>query len=208
MTTGLLVTARLSTPVVGVAGRAVMLDGPLAWAAAHHMIAAGRKPAPITAQHAPDFDLPLDSWHMGDVWGWCTSAATGSIESWTSIQLRKKVDMQAMHRFTQDRGYHPGLGPHKARDTTIEAAWIPALTWHVSCTDQDRLERLLALVTHIGKHSAVGYGRVASWTVDTGQPDGWTERPLPTQAGARGRPRAPYWHASERVPMSSWRWPC
>jgi CRISPR type IV-associated protein Csf3 len=202
MDTPLIVTARLDTPTVGLIERAVMLDGPLSWAAAMDAHAAGVNVEPLTRLHAPDMDLPLARWDEAGTWGWCTSAAILDIASYTATELRRKPATGPMARFTTDRAHHTGLGPYKARDTTVAAALINTARWHVLATDSDRLEALLALITHLGKHANIGYGHVAKWVVEPDpNRDAWRDRPMPAP-GTNASHRAPYHHPTRRVTVT------
>lgn len=199
MSTPLVVTATLDTPAVGLIERPVMLDGPLTWAAAQDAHARGLPLPPLTHEHAPDMDLPLDWWEQAGTWGWCTSQATLDVTSYTATELRRKPATGPMARYTRDRHHHTGLGPYKARDTLVAAAWVRTATWHVLATDPARLEHLLSLVTHLGRHANIGHGHVASWTIAPDpDPDAWRDRPMPTP-GVVGAWRAPYWHPTRRM---------
>lgn len=80
-------------------------------------------------------------------------------------------------------------GPCKSYRLPLEVGHVEAdtLTWW--CTgDAGEVQRLLALVTHLGKRRAVGHGRVREWLVEECQPwgegfpvvrDGHPMRPLP-----------------------------
>lgn len=194
--TALTVTASLDQPIIGLIdnpGR-LPLDGPLAWAAA----VAGGLP-PITPDHAPDVDLPLARWEEAGAWGWCASSARYEVERWISVDLRRRPATAAMARYTTVGKHHLGLGPHKARNVIYEAAWVRTIRWDVDCTDRERLASLLDRITHLGSHTAIGYGHVAAWTIEPAVgPDGWRKRPMPTP-GATVAVRPPYWHPSRRI---------
>ena len=101
-----------------------------------------------------------------------------------------------MARYTGDRAHHAGLGPTKARDTTLSAVLATHITWQVLATDRGDLEDLLALVTNLGGRHRNDFGHVARWTVEASQDrDGWQHRPMPPAFAAR----APYWHPSRRT---------
>lgn len=199
MSTHLTVTAHLDGPTVGLVEQPVMLDGPLAWAAAMDARARGIALEPITRAHAPDLPLPLARWEQAGTWGWCTSAAVVDVASHTASEIRRKPATAQMARFARDRKHHSGLGPYKARDTTIPVAWVRDAVWQVAATDRERLEALLALITHLGANARLGYGRIRSWGVEPGPVDGWRERPLPGPDMPRQAYRAPYWHATRKV---------
>jgi hypothetical protein len=197
MSTPLLVTARLDTPSVGLDRHPLMLDGPLSWAYAMHALAHNLPLERVTKLYAPDLPLPLDRWEQDGTWGWCTSRARFTVEAYTAIQIRRKPATQAMARYSPDRKHHAGLGPMKARDTTLQAAWIRRIEWDVLATDPTELAALLQHITHMGERHRNGLGHVTKWTIaPSHQPDAWRDRPMPGD----GQPmRAPYWHPSRRV---------
>lgn len=194
-TTPLTVTALVDGPTSGLTQRPVILDGPLAWAAA---MTTPDIP-PITHEHAPDMDLPLARWDECGTWGWCASQATLDIRHHGATELRRKPHTAAMSRYTGERKHHLGLGPHKARDTVLPVEWVHIATWHVLATDQARLEALLTHITHLGSHRAIGLGEVQSWTLAPDpNPQAWRDRPMPTPGAPAQAYRAPYWHPSRR----------
>lgn len=196
----LTVTATLDTPSVGLVEQPLMLDGPLAWAAAMAAHAAGETIEPITRDHAPDLDLPLARWHEHGTWGWCTSQATLDVASYTAVEIRRKPAVDAMARYTRERQHHAALGPHKARDTTVAAAWVRTAVWQVVATDPDRLAALLRHLTHLGRHRNLGLGHVTAWTITPGaDPDGWRHRPMPGPGQPRRGYRPPYHHPTRQI---------
>lgn len=197
--TSLRVTARLDRPSVGLVDHPFLLDAPVSWAAAQAAIRDGEQLPPITGEHVPDFDLPFARWDEGGTWGWMVSQADLTVEAWTAVEIRRKPATAEMARFTRESRHHSGLGPHKARDVIVSAAWVTRAVWEAEVTDRDRLEALLALVTHLGAHAGIGYGHVASWEIGPGTPNGWRHRPMPDPAGRVQGIRAPYWHHSRKV---------
>lgn len=196
--TSLRVTAKLDRPSIGLVEHPFMLDGPVAWAAAQDALRSGVELPPITRAEAPDLDLPFERWEQSGVWGWRVSAAELTVEAYTAVEIRRKPATGEMARFTREARHHAGLGPYKARDTTVSAAWVTRAVWEVECTDRGRLLDLLDMVTHLGAHAAIGYGHVAGWEVASGTPGGWSARPMP-DTHPHLAVRAPYWHHSRRV---------
>lgn len=194
MTTPMRVTAYLDQPVIGLLGNALPLDGPLSWAAAQIDPAVG----PITPEHAPEVDLPLGTWEQCGTWGWRASSARYEVVRWTSVELRRRPATTAMARYTTDRRHHLGLGPHKARNATIQACWVREISWDADVTDRRRLWELLGVLTHLGAHTNIGYGHVARWAVELGVEGAWHDRPMP-QPGMTVAVRPPYWHPTRRV---------
>lgn len=194
--TDVVVTAYLDTPTAGIEGTEFPLDGPLAWAAA--VSAPPGVLEPITAQFAPDVDLPLEKWELHGTWGWCVSRARYDITARSQVARRRRPPDAEFALFTPAKRHHHGLGPYKARDTAVPVAVMPTIRWQAKTTDEARLRELLALITHLGGHRAVGLGHVTSWTVEPGTPGGWRDRRLPAP-GVSGRFRPPYWHATREV---------
>lgn len=69
----------------------------------------------------------------------------------------------------------------------------------------DDVRDLLARVTHLGRHTRHGHGRVLSWDVleDGTAREKWRRRVFPDPTGAPDTVRAPYHHPSRRMPCSS-----
>lgn len=199
------ITARLGSIWIPGARGADMLDGPLAWAYATRAISRGERLPAMRNDVTPiDFPLPLDTWQAGDIWGWCVSRALPEVVGHTAVQVRRKPATAPMARFAPDRAHHAGLGPYKARDTTLSAVVAATITWRADVTDRADLADLLRLVTHLGARHRNGQGQVLDWTITDGPPDGWRDRPMPNGAGPHMlRPRAPYWHGIGRVPTTA-----
>src|SRR5690606_35446871 len=170
-----------------------MLDGPLAW------VAWQRSGLPMDTSDPVDFDLPLGRWEIGGTWGWQCSAGVLDVAAHTAGQMRRKPATAEMSRYTRDRKHHCGLGPHKARDTTLAVVWLHTITWQLTSIDQPTLEGMLTDITHLGKHYSRGYGRVREWQITDGVPDGWRARPLPSPTGSLQGVRPPYHHLSRKV---------
>lgn len=191
----LTVTAHLSSPVLGLDRQPMMLDAPLSWAYAARAHGRGDRIPPITDTFAVDFPLPLDRSDVGPDWVWCTSAGVLDVVAWTAVQVRRKPATDAMARYAKDRKHHVGLGPYKARDTTLGAILARSIVWHVNATDRAELEALLVLVTDLGARHRNSFGHVDRWTIEDGHdPDAWRARPMPPEHPAR----APYWHRGRR----------
>lgn len=203
MSIPLTVVARLDSTTVGMIERAFMLDGPLAWAAAMDAIEHGVTLDPITPDHAPDMPLPLERWEQAGTWGWCCSAGVVDVAAYTALELRRKPATDAFARYTTDRRFHTGLGPHKARDVIVPAALVRSVTWHVLAADRARLEDLLGKVTHLSRHRGIGMGHVTNWKVSAcADPEAWRARPLPTP-GPRQAYRPPYWHPTRQYTVEA-----
>ncbi len=210
------VTAYLAEPVVGLAEHAGMLDGPLSYAAFLAARDAGDPVEPITDVWAPDFALPLAVWtrpctrqdpHPGllaadaQAWGWACSRALYDPDGYGAAQIRRRPALGPMARYTTDAQHHAGLGPYKARDSVHPALAVRQVSW-LALGDPAALLALLGRVTHLGRAVRHGHGRVLRWEVERDEDAraGWAHRPLPHPGGALDAIRAPYWHASRRMP--------
>lgn len=193
-----MVTATLTEPIVDADRAPIMIDSLVAWSVAQRM---GR--GDVARDTEPeDLALPFARWQQGDLWGWCASRAAYTVTRHTAGQIRRKPATGAMARYTTVGRHHLALGPHKARDTTVEASWVDRLTWSCLVTDRDLLASLLADVTHVGRSRAIGYGRIGTWTIEPAtNTDGWMNRHLPGD-GPMQRVRPPYWHSLGRVACS------
>lgn len=192
------VTAHLDRPSVGLIERPFLLDGPVAWAVAELAKRDGIALPPATREHVPDLDLPFERWEQAGTWGWKVSRGRPAVEAYTAVEIRRKPATAEMARFTTEKKHHLGLGPHKARDTTVAAAWVTRIEWDAETTDETRLADLLSTVTHLGGHAAIGYGHVTKWQIEPGTPGAWADRPMP-DTDPHEAVRAPYWHHSRRL---------
>ncbi|GAB3191859.1 hypothetical protein [Nesterenkonia suensis] len=195
------ITAHLATPAVGLLEHPAPLDGPLAWAYFQDAMARRLPMEPLTAEHAPDADLPLGIWEQYGTWGWRVSSAhIPVVGAHDALQIRRKPATIPMGRYARDREHHSGLGPHKARDSVISATHLATVSWDAEVTEASRLEQLLGLITHLGGHPSRDMGRVDTWEVTDGPPGGWKERPMPHPEGTWQGIRAPYWHPTRKAP--------
>jgi hypothetical protein len=211
------VTARLAEPVVGLAEQLAPLDGPASWGAYLTSQEARVPLPPLTAEWAVDFALPLATWTTpctrpdpdprllaadgSSVWGWACSRALYQVDAHTAVQVRRKPATREMAHYTREKKHHSGLGPFKARDVTLPAVLAREVYWH-ALAQPDQLRALLARVTHLGRHTRHGHGRVLAWDVvaDEEAREGWRQRPLPIPGGRPERIRAPYWHHTREMP--------
>lgn len=185
------ITARLTTAVIEPDRHPIMIDGLLAYAKALD----GTHP-PITPEHAPTIALPLDK-HEADTGAWCwkASAAHYNVERYTTAQIRRKPDTEAMAKYGKFGKHHIGLGPHKAKNITLEAGFIREMSWVIETNEIDEVVELLKRITGIGRGHSSGYGKIESWVVTPGgDPNGWKQRKF--MPGNRLTP--PYWHPTER----------
>lgn len=199
MSTPKTITAHLSSAIIDM--DRIMLDGLLSWAYVELAKADGRHVPRITPQFAADFPLPLDRWEEHGTWGWCCSEGSEDVVSWTTVEIRRKPATDAMARYATDRKHHAGLGPMKARDTSLPGRLVRTITWEALVTDEAELERLLAAITCISARWRNGFGRVEKWTIEPStNMDAWRRRPMPSPGGVLTPIRPPYWHPTRKVP--------
>lgn len=201
------------------------LDGLLAWGAYQaHVREHGADGIPnINAPWALDFDLPLARWQRpvpdgatlhpnlldadGMLWGWCASAGFAEWVAHGKMEFRKRPDLMRMARYTKNPSHHLGAGPFKAFDLAYPTELAFEIEWY-ALGDRERCEALLCDVTHIGKKSKLGMGKVLRWEVeDIGhdwsiEKEGVLMRRMPRDGGRPGTIRAPYHHQSRRAPCA------
>ncbi len=214
------ITAMMAEPIAGWDAHGGHLDGPLSWGAfLAYEATHGRHSLPAMGpDSAVDFALPLATWTRPapdsvhplainaaeEVWGWACSAARYETTAMTKIEVRRKPAAEAMARWTKDRKHHIATGPLKARDGVVPAIVTPEIVWW-ALGAPDMIRDILARVTHLGRHTRHGHGRVLSWdvTVDEAARERWQRRVWPDPAGASEGIRAPYHHPSRKMPCSS-----
>lgn len=213
------VVATMAEAITGLGTNPMPLDGPLSWCAAQAALAAGVSLPPVGKEWTADLVLPLATWTAPPsrpdpdprllaadgqrVWGWACSRAEYVPVAHTVTQIRRRPAAAEMARYTQDRKHHSGLGPYKARDTTMSATLVQEIRWH-ALADWDGLATLLEHLTHLGRATRHGNGRILRAEIRPGVGD-WTIRPWPDPNGGPGSIRAPYHHHTRRMPCSSTR---
>jgi CRISPR type IV-associated protein Csf3 len=218
--TPLRVAAHVGEPIAGWDAHRGHLDGPLSWGAlvAWEEVHGRHSLPPMSPDSAADFALPLATWTRpapgpvhplaatcaGDVWGWACSSAHYDVAAQTKVEIRRKPAAEAMARWTKERKHHISAGPLKARDGLVPAVVTSRVEWWC-LGEPDAIRNLLDRVTHLGRHTRHGNGRVLSWEIaeDNAAREQWRQRVFPDPAGAPDAIRAPYHHLSRRMPCSS-----
>jgi hypothetical protein len=193
----LLVRATLATPLV-LSADGLPLDGLLSWAAltAHPVASdfdgAAVVPLPLRLQWVSETGQPL----------WCASALLPDgdgapvAEYWHKRYPTHRAEFGVrMNADTQAGRWREYRVPLRVRAAVALSA--------ICIGDRAEVERLLAVVTHVGKKGSMGYGRVANWSVaeaDHAADDVLARRPLPdAYIGAKGGAlrgwTPPYWYA-------------
>lgn len=196
------VTALLSTPVVGFDTHPPHLDGPVSWGAyqAHRAVHGTDALPPMTSEQAVDFALPLATWQRHGTWGWACSRAHYTPQGYTTVAMRKKPATEAMARYTPAPKHHLSAGPEKSRETPLPATLVDKVVW-CALADPEPLRDLLGRVWSLGRLGRHGHGRVTRWDVAPGgDRDAWADRVMPAPDGTVQGIRAPYHHPTRQVP--------
>jgi len=218
------VTAHMAEPVVCY-GDGRHLDGLLAWCLFRRESRRGREFGDPSQMDWPeDLDLPLATWtapfdsqghpnlldEQGQIWGWCASDARWGDYIESSYALRKMPDADDFVRHTDSGTYKYTTGVLKPKDKTYPVRFIHEIDWY-ALGDRGAIEGLLREMTHLGKLSGLGMGRIQSWTVERFDDDrsvvhdGTLMRRVPAswadadRAPSRGTVRPPYWHPSREL---------
>lgn len=217
--TGIRVTAHPADPIVGLPSNTLMLDGILSSAAYQHATASGLALPPMTRDHVVDFALPLATWtrpavdvdarlRAADpthVWGWACSAGQYTPDRHTIAEVRRRPAMERMAYWSTARAHNIALGPRRAGNNIHQAIWTRQITWWALTTDLAALQALLAEVTHLGRLTHHGWGRLLTpphATIDDDAHRRWQNRPMPAPAGPSASIRPPYHHPSRRLPCN------
>lgn len=203
--TGLLITGHLVTPVIFGLDHEIHLDGMLGFAAlTTHPVeslldprGANVVPIPVALAWISPDGLPL--WASTPLRP--VAPTIESREYWHKRHPADRADFAAKPNANTSAGrykeYRTPVRAHAAR--TVTGACIG---------NRAEIERLLAVVTHIGKKGTMGYGRVARWDVveiDTDPETLLRARPVPVGYYAGRQPigilvprrgwTSPYWFA-------------
>lgn len=195
---GLLVTARMASPTVAVAGKHLNLDGLLY---AGVMIGS---PPKGTERPIEECAVPIParlSWVSPDgrpLWACGTMRPIGEARAapqW--IHKRYEASREPLQR---QRGANTSAGRWKDARVPLRPSLVEAWSG-VMIGNADAVRWALEHVTTIGKKGALGFGRVASWDVaeiDVDEDDVLSMRAVPMErAGTADRMTAwtpPYWY--------------
>jgi len=158
----------------------------------------GSKVEPAGAQPA----MPLEKATVAGWWMWCCSFAEWGPHSDGQGFWVKRFDQQyaGLVEFGKRRGkIDTSAGRYKSYNMPVQyrhALWV---RWYAT-GDLAAVRDLLADVTHIGKKTAQGYGRVISWTVEPWPEQWWLYdghgrlmRAIPDEHGVLYGIRPSYW---------------
>ena len=162
----------------------------------------------VPARHeAPEeIRLPLGTWHLGGVWGWCTSAlfpVDADVQEEIRY-IRKKVRTNRLSLTTGTLNLKSGQTREWNLPLTLQHVRILE-AWCLG--EKQRFERLLIKnLRYLGKKRHRGLGRIEDIMVEECQQDwsvirdGRAQRWLPDRNGLREvRVRPPYWNLTDRV---------
>lgn len=174
---------------------------------------------PINGPKAVDFDMPVQRWREGDVWGWHTSDVIVEWEWSEPRAYRGPTPIGRLKHFAREASVNVASGTFKATDLRFESVWPRdgELAWHV-LGNAAGVAQLLTHVAYIGKKHNLGAGKVRAaldgtpeWCVEEVEhdyslidADGRLARRMPARFVEGGRPgfgpiRAPNWHRSRWV---------
>lgn len=159
----LVITAELVTPVIYAEQREVHLDGILAFGAVT------THPVASTFEASAVVPIPLElAWVSAEglpLWAATPLApVAGGVETreyWHKRYPTQRADFGSRVNATTVRGRW------KEYRTPVRAESVSALR-ALTIGNADELRRLLDVVTHVGKKTAMGYGRVARWSIEAG----------------------------------------
>lgn len=120
-------------------------------------------------QQEPVEGLPLAVERWGDWWWYQCSTPIYRSHAEVTRHLHRRFDAGSAERYWNNQGKSgkvmTGAGPYKNARLSLLQHVTPAVRWAV-VGDKPEIERLLALVTHIGARCGSGYGRVRNWEVE------------------------------------------
>lgn len=150
--------------------------------------------------------LPFERRGEGDAWYYACSFGMGRLLHEETQYRHKRFDgdlAETYVDFGKRRGVVPTQsGPYKSCRMPMFVHIVPEIVWY-AVGDRQELERLLPMITHLGKDRSRGYGLVESWEVrpwhsDWSErlPDGRLTRSIPANGGTGDMItgiRPPYW---------------
>lgn len=180
----------------------IMLDSLIDWCLSP-MVRTGD--APSRGEEPEEIRLPLGTWHIGEYWGWCTSALLpeGDVQE-TIRHYRKKF---RANRVSLTSGM-PNLQSGPTREYNLPfVQQLPDKLIAFAVGDRKRINGLFRRnLRYLGQKRHRGMGRIEDYTieiVDTDYSlirDGLAMRWLPDPNGLREvRLRPPYWNNNNRV---------
>lgn len=199
------ITWTFTHPLVLSGGFPLHFDALLAWARVQEAEELGEE-YPWEAQE----DLPLEETH--GVWK-ASKVSFDPLSQPEIFSMTRKFDLNAlsldMGRVYETRRaknkFNAASGEFKAYDMRVSCQWMKkAEAWCVG--DKDRIEELLRRVTHIGRLTRNGFGRVKTVSIEScpvEETENWRLRALPLGSGqekpgevycpSQQTCRPPYW---------------
>lgn len=207
----LMITARLRCGIIS--DGLLPIDSVL-YFAQHRQARPGEQVITRSREHAIVSDGPLDVLPLKRLRGdqpdwyyaascaqWPTVVADG-VDHWT-----KRIDSRYIDLLEpQTAKLSTSGGRYRGYRMPVAYRHALALTWYV-VGEPARIRSLLALMTHLGKKTAMGWGAVIEWTVEPhGEdwsvigPTGLLMRPVPDAMGLLYGFRPPYWLPRHQAP--------
>lgn len=179
----LIITAKLAGPVAMPIGT-IALDALLAWAVATH----DQLVPAYTADEVVPIEIPVQREPAGR-FHLCSFSVSKTEMYEARFVQRRPVIAEAQMLGPSIKRIQINAGPSKAYRVPMETRHLRRDTLDWYCIgDRTGIEKLLGMVTHLGKRRGVGLGEVRKWTVKrtTPWPDGFPVvmngrplRPLP-----------------------------
>lgn len=157
---------------------------------------------------AEPVDLPLAKHAGGGVWFYSASFAQWDSPSEGQTFWAKRFDrkQEGLIDFGKKRGkVITEQGQYKAYKMPVFYRHALSVSWYV-VGDKDAIESLLATMTHVGKKTSQGFGRINRWTVESIADDwslykdGQLMRAMPQSGGILYGIRPSYWESCNQVP--------
>jgi CRISPR type IV-associated protein Csf3 len=197
------ITASLLTGQVATSDRYLPLDSMLAWAwmQEHHPEMMEASNSGIRPETMIQPELPLERRGQGDGWYWACSFACGEAKREEVLHWHKRFDQAAAEEYA-DFGARRGTvdiksGHYKAYRMPLLVVLVSRLTWY-AVGDIGQVSALTGRLTHVGKKRSQGYGKVASWLVESWPEDLSSLRAVPDLEGPLEIGiRPPYWLARD-----------
>lgn len=180
----------------------IMLDGIIDWCLSP--MVRKSKITPTRSEEPEEIRLPLGTWHVGEHWGWCTSALFPiDFEQEAIRYYRKKF---RANRISLTSGM-PNLQSGPTREYNLPNIYQITNLVGYAIGDRKRIKDLFRRnLRYLGQKKHRGAGRVENWNIEIVEDDyslirdGLAMRWLPNPDGLREvRLRPPYWNNNNRI---------
>jgi len=173
------ISAHLEKPIVSF-DDGLCLDGPLQWAAYQLHDDKENLPDP-DHEWCVDFEIPIARWQFeppegeqplselddralsasGNLRGWCVSNVQAEWVLRDKTHVRKVEPSDYMKRWSDKSRVNVRSGQYKGANKPYPIKYAPVLRWVCLC-DPDRVQKYLNQITHLGKLTNHGWGKLQS----------------------------------------------